>query len=154
MGWPRNVWRLFSGELCLCLSLRLRFPVGSISTQLIFAGSAVLGPRSVPFRLLQTPLAFSVIYMAAVKYGAIFFSPLYKLHFDFWPGWLRDSFILETQNFWQTFHIVFFAILCCGGVSFTWNNFLLLDLWIRLYVFCFFLLEPSIILIMDSFPFR
>lgn len=53
--------------------------------------------------------------MAAVKYGAISSSPLYKLHFDFWPGWLSDSFILETQNFGQTFHIVFLLYYVVGG---------------------------------------
>lgn len=126
--------------------------------------SAVLGPRSVPLRLLHTPLAFSFICMAVVKYGAISFSrwanlsspsfsPLYNLHFYFWPGWLSDSFILKTQNIWRTFHIAILLYYVVWEVSFTWSNFLILDLWIRWYVLCFFLLERSIILIMDSFPF-
>lgn len=57
-----------------------------------------------------------------------------------WFFYLRDSELLTNISY------SFFVILCCGG-------FLILDLWICLYVLCFFLLETSIILIMDSFPF-
>lgn len=157
------MWRLFSSE-CLYFSLRLRLPVGSISTQLIFAGSAVLGPRSVPpqasaytagifFHLYGCGEVWSYLFFPLSHLSSPSFSPLYNLHFYFWPGRLSDSFILETQNIWRTFHIVILLYYVVWGVSFTWSNFLILDLWICLYVLCFFLLEWSIILIMDSFPF-
>lgn len=117
--------KLFPSEVCLCFNLHVKLSVCPISSQLVFAGSTVtiVSPHQ---GSVDISLAFSVIILLGWSMELTSFLLLYKLLFYFWPGWLNNSFISETRNFWQTFQIIFFCyIMLSGGrgVSFTSRTF-------------------------------